>query len=158
MKAEYRLLLMLCGFAIIFAFIALMLVPQITSMRNRLIDLQVFEARARIASEVRFPYYEADRQEGLRILCNDEFFLSLANIRYAALVHGLDVSVFVASEVENFGMDVSETAVRVSLTGCFDSAIDYVHYLAGGVHNVRYLSIVNAETANFDVWFSIFHR
>ena len=156
MKTEPGFLLLLCGFIVIIAFIAFMLIPLISDLRARQVDLQILETRMRIFPEANISYYES--RENLQILCRDEFFASLAYIRAAAYSHGLNVAAFIASEIDGFGMSVSETTVRATLTGSFSDAIDFVYYLVGGVYNVRYLSFVNAETTSFDIWLSIFHE
>lgn len=139
----------------VLAFIALLLVPLVLGVSARQVDLRILEMRVRLAQDVDIHNYEPG--EHLHVLSRDEFFASLANIRNAAFGHSLEVASFAASEVDNFGMDVSETTVRASLSGCISDAVSYVFYLAGGVYNVRYLSLVNAETASIEVWLSIFH-
>ena len=156
MKTEYRYLLLLCGFIAILAFIALLLFPLVASVRISQTDLRILEARARIVPDAIIPYNESGGH--LRILSKDEFFTALAYVRAAALDHGLDVVAFVASEAGNFSVDVTETTVRVTLTGSLDKAVDFVSYMAGDVYNVRHFSLVNAETASFDIWLSIFHE
>ena len=156
MKAERGILLLLCGFAALFVFAWFLLVPQVLGVRASQVELRILETRARIAPYVDIPYDGSG--EHLFILCKDELFVSLAYVRRAAHEHGLDVVSFVASDVDNFGLDVSEMAVRAMLSGSFGNAIDYVHYLAVGVYNIRYLSLINAEEASFDVWFSIFYE
>ena len=153
MKIERWMFLSFCGFAAIFAFIALILVPQISDLRTRQLDLRMTRARIVLYSDL--PNNEPAEQ--MHVLSRDQFFVSLANVRAAALKFGLDVSAFTATDVNNFGIDVTETIVRVTLTGIFDDAIDYVNYLVSGVYNIRYLSLVNTETTGFDVMFSIFH-
>ena len=156
MKVERGILLLLCGFVALFVFIVLLLVPQVLGVRASQVELRMLETRARIALYVDVPYNGSGGH--LFVLCKDRLFVSLAYVRRAAFEHGLDVHAFVASDVDNFGLGVSEMAVRANLTGSFGDAIDYVHYLAVGVYNIRYLSLVNAEEASFDVWFSIFYE
>ena len=156
MKTEPGFLLLLCGFVAILAFIAFLLIPSISAVRAKQVDLQILEIRTRIIPDANIPYYNSE--ERLQILNTDEFFASLAHIRAAAYSHGLNVAAFIASEVYSFGLDVSETTVRATLTGYFGDAINYVFYLTGGAYNVRYLSLVNGEAASFDVWLSIFHN
>ena len=156
MKPEYWFFLLVCGFAIILAFVALLLVPSIASVRIRHLDLQTLEMRALAVPDEATSNNESGRR--LYVLSHDEFFESLANIRVAALAHGLEVTAFSASEAIRFGLDINEITVMAQLTGGFDEAIEYVNYLAGGVYNIRYLSLVNTYAASFDVWISIFHE
>ena len=154
MKVEYRLMPLVCGFILILAFIVFLLVPKVMEVRAAQVDLQILEARARI---VPVEIITLDEPGGrLYVLSKDEFFESLAYIRVAALSFGLELTAF--SALTSPGFDVSETTVRANLTGRFDKFIDYVYYLAGGVYNFRYLTLINADTASFDVWLSIFHE
>ena len=155
MKSEYRLLLQLCGFAVIVAFIAFMLAPSIVGLRSSQMDLQSLETRVRLVPEVDAPYHEACGR--LRILDWDELFAALADVRAGASMHGFDMASFTVSEVDSFGLDVNEAEVRASFSGCFDDAVSYAFYLAGGVFNVRYLSIVTSETTSIDVLISVFY-
>ena len=152
MMAGYRLLLV-CGFAAIMAFVAFLLVPQVESVRSRQLDLQILEIRARMPVEIVI----RDESAGdVNVLSRDDFFMSLANIRAAAAGFGLEVAAFDAAVAYGFGMD--ETTVRVNLSGKFNDVVDLVYYLAGGVYNVRYLSLVNADTASLYIGLSIFHE
>ena len=156
MKVELRFVLLFCGFALILAFIALLLVPSFANVRARQVDLRILESRARMALLTDMSGNEYGGQ--LHVLSRDEFFTSLAHIRTAASGHGLGVAAFAASEADSFGLDVSETTVTLTLTGGFDAVVEYIYYLAGGVYNVRYFSIVNAADGQFYVWISIFHE
>ena len=154
MKAGYIAALLVCGFAASIAFIALLLVPQISSVRTNQVELGILETRARLVLDVAVSQNELH----LSVLSLDELFASMARIRETAFEHGLDVEAFTASEVDNFGIDVAETVVRATIIGNFEDAVTFVSYLAEGVYNIRYLSLVNAETASFDVLISIFHE
>ena len=156
MKIDRWILQLLSGSAVIITFIVLLLAPQITDLRARQMDLLILETRERIALYADTTNVESE--ELLHILCREEFFVSLANIRAAAQRYGLEVSAFNASDIDNFGAGVIETVVRITLTGCFDQAVDYVNYLVAGVYNVRFLSLVNTEATSFEVLFSIFHE
>ena len=142
------------GFAIITAFIALMLLPLISIVRANQVELGILETRARLAPSEAVS--QTERHFG--ILGGDELFSSLAYFRASALEHNLKITEFTAYEVDNFAVDVSETVIRATITGSFEDAVTYVSYLAGGVYNIRYLSFVSAETAVFDVLISIFHE
>ena len=156
MIAGYRLLLMLCGFAAIFAFVILQLVPAVMQVRSSQLDLFILETRARIAVVADEP--ADDSSLHLQVLCNEDFFIALAHIRASASALGLEVSELSASEVDSIGSDVSETSVKVSLTGDAQYAIDYLRYLTGGVYNVWRISLSKQESASLDVWLSIFHE
>ena len=154
MIADYRLLLLICGFAVILAFVAFLLVPQVRGVRARQLELQVLEIRARI-----MPVETAALDEPgghMVVLSKDEFFASLGFIRTSAIGYGLEVVAFDVSIAYGFGMDVA--TVRANFTGRFCDLVDYVYYLAGGVYNVRYLSLVNADAASLYIWLSIFHE
>ena len=156
MTVDYRLLLLVCGFAFIFAFIVFLLVPQGRDVRARQMDLRVLETRARVQPVENVSSDESE--ERLHVLTRDGLFASLAHIRMAASAFGIEVTAFGASAFEYLGMGVSQTTVRTSFAGSFGDAVDFVLYLAGGVYNVGYFSLVNAEGAGFDVWISIFHE
>ena len=154
MKLEPGTMLLLGGFAVILAFIVFLLIPQVSGVRAGQMDLLLLEARVRLALVEDLPYEESGVH--LFILVREEFFASLAYIRTAAINHGLNVTEFSATEFGGFG--ISETTVRANLTGSFADVISYVYYLAGGVYNIRYFTLVNAEMASFDVWITIFHE
>ena len=156
MKDRYWLVLPLSGFVVIFAFIFLLLIPSYVSLRARQTDLLILETRTRVVQIEEASYSEHGIR--LQVINGDEFFASLANVRVLAHRHGLNVRTFIASEVDNFGMDVSETTVRASFYGYYDRVIEYLLYLAGCVYNIKYLSLVNAEIVNFEIGFSIYHR
>ena len=158
MKAEYRFLLFFCGFAAIFASISFLLVPSIADLRASQTRLQNLEARVRLLGYELAETNDALDGADIRILSKDEYFSALANIRAASLKYGLSDVSFTGLVVYSFDMGVSETIVRVSLTGSFDDVVDYLYYLAGGVYNIRYLSLVSAEPASFEFELSIFHE
>ena len=156
MMSKLTVLMLLCGLAVVLAFISFMLVPLISDVRASQEELQMLELRIRFVPSEILP--DDAFGERVHVLDKDEFFASLAYIRVAARSHNLDVTAFAASDAYSLGTGVSETVVRATLTGCITNAIEYLYYLVGGVYNVRYFSLVNAETASFDVWISIFHR
>ena len=156
MMMEHRFLPLICGFAIILAFIAFLLFPQISELRATQVELQIMEARARVLPVEIVTLDESGNH--LHILSKDEFFASLSYIRTAAAGFGLELTALYASVADNFGSNVSETTIRINLAGRFSDVVDYVYYLAGSVYNVRYFSLANTDTAGFDVWLSIFHE
>ena len=154
MKLEPVTMLLFGGFAVILVFVVFLLVPQVSAVRTGQMDLRMLEVRARIALDEDLPRTESGVH--LHILNREEFFASLAYVRTAAANHGLDVTAFSATEFGGFG--ASETTVRANLKGCFNDMINYMYYLVGGVYNIRYFSLVNAEATSFHIWISIFHE
>ena len=156
MMTRYWFVLPLAGFLITSLFAAFFLVPSISDVQARQLDVQMLEIRARVIPDAELQLYEGSGL--LRILSKDELFSSLANAHALATYLGLNVTAFTASEIEAFGRDVSETTVSVSLYGCFEIVMEYVYYLAGSVYGIRYLSFVNAQDTGVDIRFSVFHE